>query len=57
VHCGGISLAREPLCSRLIVLLEDAKAAGARVSFDPNFRNLMTPATTRLWPAWRAWRT
>jgi fructokinase len=44
VHCGGISLAREPLCSRLIGLLEGAKAAGARVSFDPNFRNLMTPA-------------
>jgi fructokinase len=44
VHCGGISLAREPLRSRLIGLLEDAKAAGARVSFDPNFRNLMTPA-------------
>ena len=44
VHCGGISLAREPLCSRLIGLLELAKAAGARVSFDPNFRNLMTPA-------------
>ena len=43
VHCGGISLAREPLCSRLIGLLEDAKAAGAKVSFDPNFRNLMTP--------------
>jgi len=44
VHCGGISLAREPLCGRLIGLLERAKAAGARVSFDPNFRNLMTPA-------------
>jgi len=44
VHCGGISLAREPLCRRLIGLLERAKAAGARVSFDPNFRNLMTPA-------------
>lgn len=44
VHCGGISLAREPLCSRMIGLLEDAKAGGARVSFDPNFRNLMTPA-------------
>lgn len=42
VHCGGISLAREPLCSRLIGLLEDSKAAGARVSFDPNFRILMT---------------
>ena len=44
VHCGGISLAREPLSSRLIGLLEGAKAAGGRVSFDPNFRNLMTPA-------------
>jgi fructokinase len=44
VHCGGISLAREPLRSRLLGLLEEAKAAGARVSFDPNFRNLMTPA-------------
>jgi len=44
MHCGGISLTREPLCSRLIGLLEEAKAAGARVSFDPNFRNLMTPA-------------
>lgn len=41
VHCGGISLAREPLCSRLIGFLEDAKATGARVSFDPNFRILM----------------
>jgi fructokinase len=44
VHCGGISLAREPLSSRLIGLVEGAKAAGARISFDPNFRNLMTPA-------------
>ena len=42
LHCGGISLAREPLRSRLIGLLENAKAAGAKVSFDPNFRNLMT---------------
>jgi fructokinase len=42
VHCGGISLAREPLRSRLIGLLESAKAAGARISFDPNFRNVMT---------------
>ncbi len=42
MHCGGISLAREPLCSRLIGMLEGAKAAGVRASFDPNFRNLMT---------------
>jgi fructokinase len=44
MHCGGISLAREPLASRLTGLLEKAKAAGVRVSFDPNFRNLMSPA-------------
>lgn len=41
LHCGGISLAREPLRGRLIGMLEHAKAAGARVSFDPNFRNIM----------------
>ncbi len=44
LHCGGISLAREPLRDRLIGMLESAKAAGARISFDPNFRNLMTAA-------------
>jgi fructokinase len=44
IHCGGISLAREPLAGRLVKMLETAKAAGARVSFDPNFRKLMTPA-------------
>lgn len=41
LHCGGISLAREPLRTRLIGMLQEAKAAGVRVSFDPNFRNLM----------------
>ena len=44
LHCGGISLAREPLRGRLIGMLESAKATGARISFDPNFRNLMTAA-------------
>jgi fructokinase len=44
VHCGGISLARSPLRARTIEMLETAKASGARVSFDPNFRNVMTPA-------------
>src|SRR3954469_9648487 len=42
LHCGGISLVREPLSGRLIDLLQAAKAAGARISYDPNFRNLMT---------------
>jgi len=44
IHCGGISLARTPLSGRVIGMLEMAKAAGAKVSFDPNFRNVMTPA-------------
>jgi len=44
LHCGGIALAREPLAGKLISLLETAKAAGAKLSFDPNFRNLMGPA-------------
>lgn len=41
VHFGGISLAREPLTAKLIRLAEDLKAAGVRISYDPNFRNLM----------------
>jgi len=44
IHCGGISLARAPLCERVIAMLEKARAAGAKISFDPNFRNVMTPA-------------
>ncbi|HWA14276.1 MAG TPA: carbohydrate kinase [Burkholderiales bacterium] len=47
LHVGGISLAREPLAARLIRVIEEAKAAGCKVSFDPNFRNLMTPAFDR----------
>jgi fructokinase len=41
LHCGGISLAREPLRGRLIGMLQAARSAGVRISFDPNFRNLM----------------
>ncbi|MEI7529351.1 MAG: carbohydrate kinase [Elusimicrobiota bacterium] len=44
VHCGGIALAREPLAAHLAALLEAAKAAGIKISFDPNFRDLMGPA-------------
>lgn len=44
IHCGGISLARSPLRERVLEMVEIAKVAGARVSFDPNFRNVMTPA-------------
>jgi fructokinase len=44
VHFGCISLARDPLRTKLLRLLDQVKAAGKRVSFDPNFRNIMTAA-------------
>jgi fructokinase len=44
VHFGSISLARPPLAGRLVALAERAHAAGKRVAYDPNFRNLMTAA-------------
>lgn len=40
-HFGGISLAREPLASRLLALARELKARGVAISYDPNFRNLM----------------
>ena len=40
-HFGGISLAREPLTSRLIELAEMLKSLGRRISYDPNYRLLM----------------
>ncbi len=48
VHFGGISLAREPLASRLINVAVRAKASGALISYDPNFRTVMTPAYDRV---------
>ena len=42
VHFGCISLARDPLRTKLLRLLDEAKAAGKRISYDPNFRNIMT---------------
>jgi fructokinase len=47
LHVGGISLAREPLATRLLRVIDEARAAGCKVSFDPNFRNLMTPEFDR----------
>lgn len=38
LHVGGISLARPPLAQKLLALVAEAKAAGVRVSFDPNAR-------------------
>ncbi|WP_312515271.1 carbohydrate kinase [Massilia sp.] len=40
-HFGGISLARQPLAARLVDLARELKSRGVRISFDPNFRNLM----------------
>jgi fructokinase len=40
-HFSCISLAREPLASTLLAQAEKAKAAGKRISYDPNWRNLM----------------
>ena len=41
LHFGGISLAREPLASKLVALAREAKAAGIGISYDPNYRQLM----------------
>ncbi len=43
-HFGGISLTREPLASRLLALAHRLRAQGTRICYDPNFRNVMTPA-------------
>jgi len=40
-HFGGISLAREPLATTLISLARQLKQQGVKISYDPNFRNLM----------------
>jgi fructokinase len=40
-HFGGISLAREPLAARLVALAAELKAQGVRISYDPNYRNVM----------------
>jgi fructokinase len=41
VHFGGISLTRAPLAGQLVALAISLKAQGVRISYDPNFRNLM----------------
>lgn len=38
VHFGGISLARPPLSDTLLKLATEMKAAGVKISYDPNFR-------------------
>lgn len=39
LHLGGISLARWPLADRLLGMMEAARAAGVKISFDPNARS------------------
>lgn len=41
VHFGSISLARQPHAARLVALAAEVRAAGRRISFDPNYRVLM----------------
>lgn len=40
-HFGGISLARAPLSATLSRLAAELRAQGVRISFDPNYRNVM----------------
>ena len=40
-HFGGISLSRQPLAERLVVLAERLSARSIKISYDPNFRNVM----------------
>lgn len=41
VHFGGISLTRAPLAGHLIELAQDLHRRGVKISYDPNFRNVM----------------
>ncbi len=41
VHFGSISLAREPLATRLLAVAERVCEAGKQIAFDPNWRNAM----------------
>ena len=40
-HFGCISLVRQPLGNRLVALAERLRQQGVKISYDPNFRNLM----------------
>jgi fructokinase len=44
LHFGSISLVRKPLADKLLRLARQASAAGKRITFDPNWRNLMDEA-------------
>jgi len=42
-HFGCISLVRQPLGDRLLRIAEQLKQRGVKISYDPNYRNLMGP--------------
>lgn len=42
IHFGSISLVRQPLAARLCEEATQAAAAGKRIAFDPNYRELMS---------------
>ena len=47
VHVGSLGVVREPLASRLIEVVQAARAAGRRISFDPNYRAPMAAPSYR----------
>ncbi|CAG9262920.1 Fructokinase [Burkholderia diffusa] len=47
VHVGSLGVVREPLASRLIDVVQAARAAGKRISFDPNYRAPMAAPSYR----------
>jgi fructokinase len=42
-HFGCISLVRQPLGEKLVGIARELKRRGTRISYDPNYRNLMGP--------------
>lgn len=48
LHFGCISLAREPLASRLLQVAKEAAMRGKRIAFDPNWRKLMDNPSYRI---------
>jgi len=48
LHFGCISLAREPLASRLLQVARAGAAQGKRLAFDPNWRKLMDSPSYRV---------
>ncbi|WDZ96566.1 carbohydrate kinase [Herbaspirillum sp. WKF16] len=48
LHFGCISLAREPLASRLLQVAQAAAMRGRKIAFDPNWRKLMDHPSYRI---------